>query len=100
MSGTVKKVTDVAFKASKNIDWDGMAKLLVSDEARKEFANLRRAFNEVNSQLETKFSQVLASPNLHCLLSYIGDRRLLSRIVLICRSLAFSAGANYPFFFV
>lgn len=57
MSGPAKKVTDVAFKASKNIDWDGMAKLLVSDEARKEFANLRRAFNEVNSQLETKFSQ-------------------------------------------
>ncbi|KDP44110.1 hypothetical protein JCGZ_05577 [Jatropha curcas] len=57
MSGTVKKITDVAFKASRNIDWDGMAKLLVSDEARKEFNNLRRAFDEVNSQLETKFSQ-------------------------------------------
>ena len=58
MSGTVKKVTDVAFKAGKSIDWDGMAKLLVSDEARKEFANLRRAFDEVNSALQTKFSQV------------------------------------------
>lgn len=62
MSGTAKKATDVAFKASRNIDWDGMAKLLVSDEARKEFANLRRAFNEVNSQLQTKFSQVLPIP--------------------------------------
>lgn len=61
MSGTVKKVTDVAFKAGKKIDWEGMAKLIVSDEARKEFANLRRAFDEVNSQLETKFSQVLPS---------------------------------------
>ncbi|KAJ7970404.1 ATP synthase subunit d, mitochondrial [Quillaja saponaria] len=57
MSGTVKKLTDVAFKASKNIDWDGMAKLLVSDEARKEFATLRRTFDEVNSALQTKFSQ-------------------------------------------
>ncbi|KAK7343836.1 hypothetical protein VNO77_12889 [Canavalia gladiata] len=57
MSGTVKKVTDVAFKAGRNIDWEGMAKLLVSDEARREFANLRRAFDDVNSQLETKFSQ-------------------------------------------
>uniref|UniRef100_A0A6N2LT19 ATP synthase subunit d, mitochondrial n=1 Tax=Salix viminalis TaxID=40686 RepID=A0A6N2LT19_SALVM len=57
MSGPSKKVVDVAFKASRTIDWDGMAKLLVSDEARKEFATLRRAFNEVNSQLETKFSQ-------------------------------------------
>lgn len=57
MSGTVKKVTDVAFKASKSIDWDGMAKMLVSDEARKEFYSLRRAFDEVNTTLQTKFSQ-------------------------------------------
>ncbi|RAL53298.1 hypothetical protein DM860_006970 [Cuscuta australis] len=57
MSGAAKKVSDVAFKAGKTIDWEGMAKLLVSDEARKEFATLHRAFNEVNSQLQTKFSQ-------------------------------------------
>ncbi|CAL5334431.1 unnamed protein product [Camellia sinensis] len=58
MSGSrAKKVVDVAFKAGKSIDWDGMAKLLVSDEARKEFVNLRRAFDEVNSTLQTKFSQ-------------------------------------------
>ncbi|MFQ6649520.1 hypothetical protein Gotur_023295, partial [Gossypium turneri] len=49
MSGPGKKVVDVTFKASKNIDWEGMAKLLVSDEARKEFATLRRTFDEVNS---------------------------------------------------
>lgn len=58
MSGAGKKVVDVAFKASKKIDWDGMAKLLVSEEARKEFSSLRRAFDEVNTTLETKFSQV------------------------------------------
>ncbi|KAI8015179.1 hypothetical protein LOK49_LG05G01063 [Camellia lanceoleosa] len=58
MSGSrANKVVDVAFKAGKSIDWDGMAKLLVSDEARKEFVNLRRAFDEVNSTLQTKFSQ-------------------------------------------
>ncbi|KAF4360563.1 hypothetical protein G4B88_015834 [Cannabis sativa] len=57
MSGPTKKVVDVAFKASRNIDWDGMAKLLVTEEARKEFATLRRAFNEVNTTLQTKFSQ-------------------------------------------
>ena len=56
MSGTAKKVTDVAFKASKNIDWEGMAKLIVSDEARKEFATLHCTFDDVNSQLQTKFS--------------------------------------------
>lgn len=57
MSG-VKKVGEVAAKAGKAIDWDGMAKMLVSDEARKEFSNLRRAFDEVNHALQTKFSQV------------------------------------------
>ncbi|URE15130.1 ATP synthase subunit d [Musa troglodytarum] len=58
MSGSgVKKVAEVAAKATKSIDWDGMVKLLVSDEARKEFANLRRSFDEVNHQLQTKFSQ-------------------------------------------
>ncbi|KAK6141955.1 hypothetical protein DH2020_024305 [Rehmannia glutinosa] len=57
MSGAGKKVADVAFKAGKNIDWEGMAKMLVSDEARREFATLRRAFDEVNTQLQTKFSQ-------------------------------------------
>ncbi|TYI06327.1 hypothetical protein ES332_A10G151000v1 [Gossypium tomentosum] len=57
MSRPGKKVVDVAFKASKNIDWEGMAKLLVSDEVRKEFATLRRTFDEVNSTLQTKFSQ-------------------------------------------
>ncbi|PIM98084.1 Mitochondrial F1F0-ATP synthase, subunit d/ATP7 [Handroanthus impetiginosus] len=57
MSGAGKKIADVAFKAGRTIDWEGMAKLLVSDEARKEFATLRRAFDEVNTQLQTKFSQ-------------------------------------------
>lgn len=59
MSGVAKKIADVTFKASKNIDWEGMAKLLVTEEARKEFFTLRRTFDEVNSQLQTKFSQVL-----------------------------------------
>ncbi|KAI9124656.1 hypothetical protein K1719_004578 [Acacia pycnantha] len=57
MSGTVKKVADVAFKAGRTIDWDGMAALIVSDEARKEFSTLRRAFDDVNHALQTKFSQ-------------------------------------------
>ncbi|RZC70395.1 hypothetical protein C5167_033516 [Papaver somniferum] len=59
MSGAGKKVADLAAKAaaSKGIDWGGMAKLLVSEEARKEFSSLRRAFDEVNSTLQTRFSQ-------------------------------------------
>lgn len=57
MSGAGRKIADVAFKAGRTIDWEGMAKMLVSDEARKEFATLRRAFDEVNSTLQTKFSQ-------------------------------------------
>ncbi|PWA94683.1 ATP synthase D chain [Artemisia annua] len=58
MSGAGKKVADVAFKASKSIDWEGMAKMIVTDEAKKEFSSLRRAFEEVNSTLQTKFSQI------------------------------------------
>ncbi|KAL9257633.1 ATP synthase subunit d, mitochondrial-like protein [Drosera capensis] len=57
MSGAAgKKIADVTFKASKNVDWDGMAKFLVTDDARREFANLRRSFDEVNQTLQTKFS--------------------------------------------
>jgi hypothetical protein len=60
MSGNgTKKVVEAAAKAGKGIDWDGLGKLLVSDEARKEFVNLRRAFDDVNQQLQTKFSMVL-----------------------------------------
>jgi hypothetical protein len=90
MSGPSKKVVDVAFKASRTIDWDGMAKLLVSDEARKEFATLRRAFNEVNSQLETKFSQVSLpldlSPFSNCFLisSFLDIGFWLTVLYLIC----------------
>ncbi|CAN6470891.1 unnamed protein product [Victoria cruziana] len=58
MSGSGKKVAEVAAKAGRaTIDWEGMAKLLVTDDARREFANLRRAFDEVNHTLQTKFSQ-------------------------------------------
>ncbi|KAI3869868.1 hypothetical protein MKX03_010613 [Papaver bracteatum] len=48
MSGAGKKVADLAAKAatSKGIDWDGMAKLLVSEEARKEFSSLRRYYRK------------------------------------------------------
>lgn len=56
MSGAGKKIVDVAAKASKSIDWDGMAKLLASEEARREFATLRRTFDEVNSTFKTKYS--------------------------------------------
>ncbi|THG11216.1 hypothetical protein TEA_030199 [Camellia sinensis var. sinensis] len=38
-----------------------MAKFLVFDEARKEFVNLCCAFDEVNSTLQTKFSQLQRS---------------------------------------
>ncbi|CAN1257957.1 ATP synthase subunit d, mitochondrial [Linum perenne] len=55
MSGTVKKAADVAFKASRNIDWEGMAKLLVSDEARKEFSGLRRAFDEEPEPIDWEY---------------------------------------------
>ncbi|VVA12294.1 PREDICTED: ATP synthase [Prunus dulcis] len=55
MSGAGKKVADVAFKASRKIDWEGMGKLLVSDEARKEFASLRRAFDEEPEPIDWEY---------------------------------------------
>ncbi|RLN36425.1 hypothetical protein C2845_PM03G26940 [Panicum miliaceum] len=58
-NGVVKKVADAAAKAGRAIDWDGLGKMLVSVEARKEFATLRRTFEDVNHQLQTKFSQAL-----------------------------------------
>lgn len=87
MSGAGKKVADVAFKAGKTIDWDGMAKLLVSDEARREFATLRRAFDEVNHQLTTKFSQV----------EYLTPLLFVSFMLIVawtenCRSIDFPCG--------
>ncbi|KAG4165264.1 hypothetical protein ERO13_A13G068200v2 [Gossypium hirsutum] len=63
MSRPGKKVVDVAFKASKNIDWEGMAKILVSDEARKEFATLRveipKFVDTVTPQYKPKFDELL-----------------------------------------
>ncbi len=87
MSGAGKKITDVAFKASKNIDWDGMARLLVTDEARKEFATLRRAFDEVNSQLQTKFSQV-PSPLFSLLIKNLGFDLLIRTQYKLCSLLS------------
>ncbi|KAI7981287.1 hypothetical protein LOK49_Contig53G00008 [Camellia lanceoleosa] len=62
-----------------------MAKLLVSNEARKEFVNLRRAFDEVNSILQTKFNQVsLCFPlSLSLGFAYVTDLRSLSSSVFI-----------------
>ncbi|CAM8877685.1 unnamed protein product [Rhodiola kirilowii] len=45
-------VVDVAKKVRATIDWDGLAKLFVSDRARKEFATLRLTFDEVSQFLK------------------------------------------------
>lgn len=50
------KTDAAAGKELTKIDWDGMAKLIVTEEARKEFYNLRRTFEDVNNALQTKFS--------------------------------------------
>lgn len=66
MSGNgAKKAVEAAAKAGKGIDWDGLGKLLVTEEARREFVNLRRAFDDVNQQLQTKFSMVFGLFLLH-----------------------------------
>lgn len=64
-----------ATKAGDGIDWNGLSTLLVSDTARKEFADLRRAFNDVNQQLQTKFSMVFYIFLLHLqIYMYPGSR--------------------------
>jgi len=62
-----KKIVE---KAAKTIDWDGMSKLLISDNARREFFNLCRAYEEVKRTLDTKFSQVIASPDIFSHISF------------------------------
>ncbi|OVA09912.1 ATPase [Macleaya cordata] len=64
MSGAGKKIADVAVKASKGIDWDGMAKLLVTEEARKEFATLRRAFDEEPEPIDWEYYRKGIGPRL------------------------------------
>ncbi|RZC78797.1 hypothetical protein C5167_003014 [Papaver somniferum] len=87
MSGAGKKVADLAAKAaaSKGIDWDGMAKLLVSEEARKEFSSLRRAFDEVNSTLQTRFSQSSSFRRYNLTFSNTSSSKLIaSSEALLC----------------
>ncbi|KAF7826796.1 ATP synthase subunit d, mitochondrial [Senna tora] len=67
MSGTVKKVTDIAFKAGKNIDLEGMAKLLVFDEPHKRFITLsttliklsrpKREFQDASSMADMQINR-------------------------------------------
>eukprot|EP00252_Welwitschia_mirabilis_P014861 TRINITY_DN3290_c0_g1_i1.p1 TRINITY_DN3290_c0_g1~~TRINITY_DN3290_c0_g1_i1.p1 ORF type:complete len:166 (+),score=33.87 TRINITY_DN3290_c0_g1_i1:168-665(+) len=53
MSGAGKKIVE---SIRRNIDWDGMSKLLVTENAKKEFAALRRAYDEVTRTLEAKLN--------------------------------------------
>eukprot|EP00270_Netrium_digitus_P009941 TRINITY_DN305_c0_g1_i1.p1 TRINITY_DN305_c0_g1~~TRINITY_DN305_c0_g1_i1.p1 ORF type:complete len:164 (+),score=59.52 TRINITY_DN305_c0_g1_i1:121-612(+) len=40
----------------KAIDWDYLARVIVSADGKREMLQLRRAFDEVSNSLETKFS--------------------------------------------
>ncbi|KAI5068480.1 hypothetical protein GOP47_0016825 [Adiantum capillus-veneris] len=46
----------VAQQVLKDLDWDKLAKAVVSDEGRRELNNLRRAFDDFNNVMRTKFS--------------------------------------------
>ncbi|KAJ7548844.1 hypothetical protein O6H91_07G030000 [Diphasiastrum complanatum] len=46
----------VVHKVARSIDWEFIAKIIVSDEGKKELGTLRRAFEDVNNTLETKFN--------------------------------------------
>ena len=47
-------VTQVA----KKIDWEAIAKIVVTDEGKRELTSLRRTYDEVNSTLESKMNVV------------------------------------------
>ncbi|BBN04374.1 F-type H+-transporting ATPase subunit d [Marchantia polymorpha subsp. ruderalis] len=53
MSGAGKNIVQ---KVTRGIDWDYLAKVVVSDEGRRELGALRRSFDDVSNTLETKFS--------------------------------------------
>ncbi|CAM6115981.1 unnamed protein product [Calypogeia fissa] len=53
MAGAGKNIAKVI---SKGIDWDFIAKAVVSDEGRRELLALRRSFEDVSDTLENKFS--------------------------------------------
>eukprot|EP00475_Leptophrys_vorax_P041762 TRINITY_DN78815_c0_g1_i1.p1 TRINITY_DN78815_c0_g1~~TRINITY_DN78815_c0_g1_i1.p1 ORF type:complete len:190 (-),score=30.38 TRINITY_DN78815_c0_g1_i1:186-674(-) len=46
-------------RAFRSIDWDKLAKVVVSEEGKREMAALRRAHDEVSGILDTKFNQKL-----------------------------------------
>ncbi|KAH7282110.1 hypothetical protein KP509_35G012400 [Ceratopteris richardii] len=46
----------VAQTVLKELDWDKLGKAVVSEEGRRELMNLRRAYDEFNNTLQTKFS--------------------------------------------
>lgn len=53
---SVKAAAQRTFKA---IDWDKLAKIVVSEEGKREMIALKRAYDDVSSQLDTKFNQVI-----------------------------------------
>ncbi|MCO5554768.1 hypothetical protein L7F22_008302 [Adiantum nelumboides] len=48
----------VAQQVLKELDWDKLGKAVVSEAGRKELGNLRRAFDDYNNVMKTKFSLV------------------------------------------
>eukprot|EP00897_Mesotaenium_endlicherianum_P008372 jgi/Mesen1/7563/ME000392S06824 len=53
----------VAEKITKAIDWEALAKVIISDEGKREMSALRRTFDDVSNTLETKMNQKPASIN-------------------------------------
>jgi hypothetical protein len=51
------RIEESGREGGKAIEGDGMAKMLISKEARKKFANLHHTFKDVNHQLQTNYSQ-------------------------------------------
>ena len=51
-------VKAAATQVAKKIDWETVAKVIVTDEGKRELTSLRRTYDEVNQTLDSKMNLV------------------------------------------
>ena len=54
----IMSVKAAVTQVAKKIDWEAIAKIVVTDEGKRELTSLRRTYDEVNSTLESKMNVV------------------------------------------
>lgn len=54
----IMSVKAAVTQVAKKIDWEAIAKIVVTDEGKRELTSLRRTYDEVNQTLESKMNVV------------------------------------------